>query len=80
MRELTHLSLSKTRIKNESLRLIGNLFSSKELKYLNVANTRVSDKGVNELKGKFDYWLCYEYFSFCSFYMLKVFFMQDLLI
>ncbi|CAG8707725.1 13789_t:CDS:10, partial [Rhizophagus irregularis] len=52
LRELTHLSLSKTKIKNESLRIIGNsAFSPRSLKYLNVGYTRVTDKGVKELKG-----------------------------
>ncbi|RIA82813.1 hypothetical protein C1645_834773 [Glomus cerebriforme] len=52
LRELTHLSLNKTRIKNGSLQIIGNsAFSSRELKYLNIGYTRVTDKGVKELKG-----------------------------
>ncbi|CAG8443511.1 12758_t:CDS:10 [Funneliformis caledonium] len=52
IRGLTHLSLNKTKIKNESLRIIGKAaFSNRGLKYLNVGYTHVTDKGVRELQG-----------------------------
>ncbi|CAG8581319.1 31497_t:CDS:10 [Racocetra persica] len=52
LRELTHLSLNKTRIKNASLSIIRkSTFATRKLKYLNVGHTRVTDKGVKELKG-----------------------------
>ncbi|CAI2197478.1 17885_t:CDS:2, partial [Funneliformis geosporum] len=52
IRGITQLSLNKTNIKNESLRIIGKAaFSNRGLKYLNVGYTRVTDKGVRELKG-----------------------------
>uniref|UniRef100_U9T209 RNI-like protein n=1 Tax=Rhizophagus irregularis (strain DAOM 181602 / DAOM 197198 / MUCL 43194) TaxID=747089 RepID=U9T209_RHIID len=52
-RNLHILSLSKTRIKNESLRIIGNSAFShiRSLKYLKVGYNCVTDKGVKELEG-----------------------------
>ncbi|RIB23849.1 hypothetical protein C2G38_2170077 [Gigaspora rosea] len=52
LRDLTHLSLNKTRIKNASLSTIRkSTFANRKLKYLDVGYTRVSDKGVKELRG-----------------------------
>ncbi|RIB11744.1 hypothetical protein C2G38_2202630 [Gigaspora rosea] len=52
LRELTHLSLNKTRIKNASLSTIRkSTFANRKLKYLDVGYTRVTDKGVKELRG-----------------------------
>ncbi|CAG8540281.1 1769_t:CDS:10, partial [Cetraspora pellucida] len=52
LRELTHLSLNKTRIKNASLSIIRkSTFATRKLKYLDVGYTRVTDRGVRELKG-----------------------------
>ncbi|KAF0517367.1 RNI-like protein [Gigaspora margarita] len=52
LRDLTHLSLNKTRIKNASLSTIRkSTFSNRKLKYLDVRYTRVTDKGVKELRG-----------------------------
>ncbi|KAF0517365.1 RNI-like protein [Gigaspora margarita] len=52
LRDLTHLSLNKTRIKNASLSTIRkSTFANRKLKYLDVGYTRVTDKGVKELRG-----------------------------
>ncbi|CAG8623934.1 19723_t:CDS:10, partial [Gigaspora margarita] len=51
LRDLTHLSLNKTRIKNASLSTIRkSTFANRKLKYLDVGYTRVTDKGVKELR------------------------------
>ncbi|RIB03067.1 hypothetical protein C2G38_2226131 [Gigaspora rosea] len=48
----THLSLNKTRIKNASLSTIRkSTFANRKIKYLDVGYTRVTDKGVKELRG-----------------------------
>ncbi|RIB18906.1 hypothetical protein C2G38_2245464, partial [Gigaspora rosea] len=49
---LTQLSLNKTRIKNSSLSTIRkSTFANRKLKYLDVGYTRITDKGVKELRG-----------------------------
>ncbi|CAG8837447.1 43680_t:CDS:1, partial [Gigaspora margarita] len=51
LHELTHLSLNKILIKNASLSKIRkSLFANRELKYLDVGYTRVTDKGIRELR------------------------------
>ncbi|RIB09997.1 hypothetical protein C2G38_2251039 [Gigaspora rosea] len=51
LRDLTHLSLNKTRIKNSSLSTIRkSTFANRKLKYLDVGYTRITDKGVKELR------------------------------
>ncbi|RIB18917.1 hypothetical protein C2G38_2141885 [Gigaspora rosea] len=49
---LLNLNLYKTRIKNSLLSTIRkSTFANRKLKYLDVGYTRVTDKGVKELKG-----------------------------
>ncbi|RIB24393.1 hypothetical protein C2G38_2242047 [Gigaspora rosea] len=52
LRGLTHLSLNKTRIKDASLSTIRkSTIANRKLIYLDVGYTRVTDKGVKELRG-----------------------------
>ncbi|GET66611.1 hypothetical protein GLOIN_2v1845959 [Rhizophagus irregularis DAOM 181602=DAOM 197198] len=67
-RNLHILSLSKTRIKNESLRIIGNSAFShiRSLKYLKVGYNCVTDKGVKELEAEMSQLLIGIIKEFCN--------------